>query len=462
MIKKILFVFLCLGLIQSCRSEKKSLKGVFFGGQIINPSSKKVTLYQGNKSLDVFELDENLRFKKSYDSLNSGIFKLEHLPEFQSLLLEEGDSIWVRINAPTFDESIVYSGSGASKNNFLMELLLKQEKENDYLSSKYSSSRKIFSQLLDSMLLEKKNLWIKMDSLNDLSPIAQKVTQAAYIYPYATIRERYALLRGSQWTTEEDSLYFSFQKYLNYGDNDLAFFNPYVNYVLNFINKKALKPGASYFQIKQTTDFNIKRLEALDKNIKGTLLRNNLARAIAFEEILTFENHGQHERFLQFYATINTSPVYLAEVLNLHNDISSLEPSNLLPKILLQNSERDTINSNFLIKDKTTVIYFWSQTQMNHYRNSIERVNRFQKKYPNIRFVGICIQPFNTMVDEIQKIMEVDKKNQFALIDFETASKAWVLTLLNKAMIINPQGRVIEGFGNFSDTNFEILLKKID
>ena len=462
MIKRILFIFLCVGLIQSCRTEKKSFKGVFFGGQIINPSSRKVTLYQGNKSLDIFELDENLRFKKSYDSLNSGIFKLEHLPEFQSLLLEEGDSIWVRINAPTFDESIVYSGSGASKNNFLMELLLKQEKENEYLSSKYSSSRKVFSQLIDSMLLEKKNLWIKMDSLNDLSPIAQKVTQAAYIYPYATIRERYALLRGSQWNTKEDSLYFSFQKYLNYGDNDLAFFNPYVNYVLNFINKKALKSGASYFQIKQTTDFNISRLEALDKNIKGSLLRNNLARAIAFEEILTFENHRQHKRFLQFYATINTSPVYMAEVLNLHNDISSLEPNNLLPKILLQNSKRDTINSNFLNKDKTTVIYFWSQTQMNQYRNSIERVNRFKKKYPKIRFVGICIQPFNTMVDEIQKIMEVDKKNQFALIDFETASKAWVLTLLNKAMIIDPQGRVIEGFGNFSDTNFEILLKKID
>ena len=462
MIKRILLIFLCVGLILSCQTEKKSLRGVFIGGQIINPSSRKVTLYQGNKPLEVFELDENLRFKKKYDSLNSGIFKLEQLPEYQSLLLEEGDSIWVRINAATFNESIVYSGSGASKNNFLMELFLRQEKENDYLSSKYSSSRKIFSQLLDSMLLEKKKLWIRMDSLNTLSPIAQKVTQAAYIYPYATIRERYALLRGSKWTAQEDSLYYGFQKYLNYGDNDLAFFNPYVNYVLNFINKKALKPGASYFKIKQTTDFNIKRLEALDKNIKGSLLRNNLARAIAFEEILNFENHGQQERFLQFYATINTSPVYLAEVLNLHNDISSLEPKNLLPNILLQNSKRDTINSNILLKDKTTVIYFWSQTQMNHYRNSTERVNRFQKKYPRIRFVGICIQPFNAMVDEIQKIMEVDKKNQFALINFESASKAWVLTLLNKAMIIDSKGGVIEGFGNFLDTNFESLLEKIN
>ena len=33
---------------------------------------------------------------------------------------------------------------------------------------------------------------------------------------------------------------------------------------------------------------------------------------------------------------------------------------------------------------------------------------------------------------------------------------------MNKAIIIDPLGRVIEGFGNFSDTNFEILLKKSD
>lgn len=462
MIKRVLLVLIGMGLFFSCSAEKQASNRIFLGGQIINPSSRTVTLYQGNKAVEMFQLDEEFRFQKSYDSLRSGIFKLEHLPEYQTLVLEEGDSLWVRINAATFDESIVYSGLGASKNNFLMELFLEQEKENEYLSSKYSSSRNIFSQLLDSMLMEKKNLWIEMDSLNTLSPIAQKLTQSAYIYPYATIRERYALLRGAQWTAEEDSLYFGFRKYLNYGDNDLAFFDPYVNYVLNYINKNALDSGASYFQVKQTTDFNIKRLEVLDESISGSLLRNNLARAIAFEEILTFENHKQHERFLQFYATVNTSPIYLAEVLDLHRDISSMEPKKRLPKILLQNASRDTIYSSSITNDKTTVIYFWSQTQMNLYRDTLERVSGFQALYPEIQFVGICIQPFNTMVDEVQKIMEVDTANQFALVDFENASKAWVLTLLNKAIIIDSKGRLIEGFGNFSDANFESLLKDLN
>lgn len=457
--KKELTYFLFYLLLLGCQPREKQRSGIFLGGQIVNPSSRDVTLYQSSQEIDMLSLDENLRFERKYDSLPNGIYKLEHLPEYQTLLLEEKDSLWVRINAADFDESIVFSGIGASKNNFLIELFLKQENENAYLSSKYSSDKEIFKHIIDSLLLQKKELWIQMDSLNSLSPIAQKVTQAAYIYPYANIRERYALLRGSQWNQKQDSLYFGYRKFLNYGDNDLAFFDPYVNYIINFISQEALSPNEAYFKVKQTTKFNIRRLEVLDKEISGKLLRNNLARAIAFEEILTFENHREHELFLQYYATINTSPSYLAEVLALHNDINRMEPNRPLPKIQLQNAERKTVGSEVLSDGSPKVLYFWSQTQMNHYRNTLDRVERLQEKYPNIRFVGICIQPFNTLVDQIQKMMEINPEDQFALIDFEKASKAWVLTLLNKSIILNSRGLIVEGFGNFYDMEFEKVLE---
>jgi hypothetical protein len=298
-----------------------------------------------------------------------------------------------------------------------------------------------------------------MDSINNLSPIAQKVTQAAYIYPYANIKERYALLRGSQWSIKEDSLFFTYRQFLNFGDNDLAFFDPYINFIINYINQKTLKPDELYFKAKQTNKFNIRRLEVLDQKITGKLLRNNIARAIAFEEILNFGNHEEHELFLQYYATINTSPSYLAEVIALHKDISKMDSGKSLPKIQLQNSSRVTINSASIPDGRPSVIYFWSQTQMNHYRNTLERVEFFQKQYSDIRFIGICIQPFNALVDQIQKMMEIDIEDQFALINFEDSSKAWVLTLLNKSIIINGKGIIIEGFGNFSDTDFENILK---
>ena len=62
------------------------------------------------------------------------------------------------------------------------------------------------------------------------------------------------------------------------------------------------------------------------------------------------------------------------------------------------------------------------------------------------------------MVDQVQKMMEINPKDQFSIIDFEKASEAWVLTLLNKAIILNSKGRIIEGFGNFSDIEFQELL----
>jgi len=77
-----LFVF-------SCTGKEDENKRVFIAGQIINPSSRTVTFYEGNKIVDMFELDEQFRFQKYYDSLSNGIFKLEHLPEYQSLLLEQ-------------------------------------------------------------------------------------------------------------------------------------------------------------------------------------------------------------------------------------------------------------------------------------------------------------------------------------------------------------------------------------
>ena len=91
----------------------------------------------------------------------SGIYKLEHLPEYQTLLLEEKDSLWVRINATTFDESIVFSGRGAMKNNFLINLYLQQENENNFLATKYSSNKTEFKEIIDSLVIEKNNCGFK-------------------------------------------------------------------------------------------------------------------------------------------------------------------------------------------------------------------------------------------------------------------------------------------------------------
>ena len=142
----------CAVLLSSC-NEEEDRNRIFFGGQIVNPSSNYVTLYKDNRTIDSLPLNLNYRFFKYYDSLETGIYKIEHIPEYKSVFLEKKDSIWVRINASSFDESIVYSGRGAAKNNFMMDLLLRFEKENSFLSTKYSSGSEVFTRIIDSLLL---------------------------------------------------------------------------------------------------------------------------------------------------------------------------------------------------------------------------------------------------------------------------------------------------------------------
>ena len=452
-ILKLLFI----GIFTSCNNQIDSDR-IFFGGQIVNPSSTYVTLYKDNKTIDSLALNLNYRFFKYYDSLESGVYKIEHIPEYKSVFLEKGDSIWARINASSFDESIVFSGHGAAKNNFMMDLLLSFDKENSFLSSKYSSDSQTFTKLIDSLLVEKKNKWIFMDSINQLSPIAQKITQAAYIYPYATRKERYALLRGTFWDKKQDSIYFDFRKYLSFSETDLAFFDPYINYLLNYLSKKALDSTENYFKNRQKTNFNIKRLQLINSHIKGNVLKNNLARAVAFEELMNLENHKNHEKFLKQFLLVNTSQSYLNEVLDLHNDIENMSAGKKLPQLKLQNHLLKTLSTNELI-EKPTVFYFWSQTQMSHYRNTIVKVKALEKQFPDYDFKGVCIQPFNEIVFEVHRMMNIDPKTQFAFTNFDNDSKKWVLSLLNRAIVVNANGIIKEGFANFSAPDFVNLLQ---
>ena len=435
--------------------DKKTNNSIFIGGQVVKPSSTFVSLYYGNRILDTFLLQNNTRFYRKYDSLPPGIYKMEHIPEYTSLLLEPGDSIWTRINASDFHESLVFSGRGASKNNFLSDVRLQLDIENDFLASQYATDPNIFKQTVDSLLVEKKLSWIKMDSLNKLSPFAQKITQAAYVYSYASIRERYALLRGSQWDSIQKKNFSSYRRFLNYGENDLAFFDPYITYLMNYLTSEALRNNETLVSARENTDFNFRRLQVINDKIEGTLVRNNLARAVAYEELLTFENHQYHDKFLEYYFDVNTSPSYLKEIVDLHADIKMMDKGKKLPEMVLQDAALKLVSSTSLKNKKPTVLYFWSQTQMNHFKETIEKVQLLQQKHPNYQFVGISIQPLNPIALEVYKMMELQMENQYGLVDFGTASKKWVITLLNKTIVLDRNGDIKNGFANLMAPDFE-------
>ena len=199
-------------------------------------------------------------------------------------------------------------------------------------------------------------------------------------------------------------------------------------------------------------------MQLIQSHIKGNVLRNNLSRAVAFEELMKIENKDQHEKFLQHFLLVNTSKSYLKEVLDLHNDIENMSTGKMLPEIKLQDHLLNTVSTTKLI-NQPTVFYFWSQTQMSHYRNTVIKARALEKLFPKYQFKGVCIQPFNEIVFEVHRMMNIDPKTQLAFTNFDKDSKKWVLSLLNRAIVVEANGEIKEGFGNFSTPDFVNLLK---
>ena len=456
---KLIIVVIILFFSSSCNQDNQN-SSFFLGGEIINPSSGYVNFYYNNIKIDSIELDSNNKFFKKIEDINPGIYRIEHVPENQNIIVENGDSLWIRVNVEDFKESLTFTGKGSSKNNFLVDMSILDESEIGYISEIYSQESDVFKNAIDSLMNEKENIWEIFNSSGKPKSLSRNITKASIKYNYFNKLERYALLRGKDWSDTKREEFFSYRDKMDLNDSDLSLFEPYITYLMNYFNEKTLGSGKAYFNEKNNTDFNIKKLLIIDSQITDQSLKNNLARATAIEEILNFKNNDYHEEFINYYTYVNSSEQYLNEITKLYNDIEKMKKGNFLPNIEIIDYNGEIKSSSNELRGSKSLIYFWSQTQMNHYRRTIRRIDELKENYPDYRFIGICIQPYTDMVSQAQNILNLDLSNQFSFKDFERSSKKWVLTYLNKTIIIDQKVNIIDGFSNLFTNEIENILKE--
>jgi hypothetical protein len=456
---KLIIAVIILSFSISCNQVNPNTS-FFLGGEIINPSSGYINFYYNNIKIDSIELDSNNKFFKKIENIKPGIYRIEHVPENQNIIVEEGDSLWIRVNVEDFKESLTFSGRGSSKNNFLVDMSILDESEIEYISNIYSQGSDVFRSAIDSLIKEKEDIWKLFNNSGKQKSLSRNITKSSIKYNYFNKLERYALLRGKDWTDDKREKFFSYRDNIDLNDSDLSLFEPYITYLMNYFNEKTLGSGKVYFYEKNNTDFNIKKLLIIDSQITDKSLKNNLARATAIEEILNFKNNDYHEEFIDYYTYVNSSEQYLNEIIKLYEDIKKMRIGSPLPNIEIIDYSGEIKSSSAEFRGSKSLIYFWSQTQMNHYRRTIRRVEELKENYPDYRFVGICIQPYTDMVSQAQNILNLDLTNQFSFKDFERSSKDWVLTYLNKTIIIDQKVKIIDGFSNLFTNEVDNILRE--
>ena len=86
------------------QTSPKGSEVVFVGGDIINPSNNYVVLYDTQNNIDTLYLNDDNRFHHHFSNFKPGIHSFVHGGKYQSILLEENDSIMMHINTLDFDE----------------------------------------------------------------------------------------------------------------------------------------------------------------------------------------------------------------------------------------------------------------------------------------------------------------------------------------------------------------------
>ena len=94
---KLIIVVIILFFSSSCNQENQNTS-FFLGWEIINPSSGYVNFYYNNIKIDSIELDSDNKFFKKIEDIKPGIYRIEHVPENQNIIVENGDSLWIRVN----------------------------------------------------------------------------------------------------------------------------------------------------------------------------------------------------------------------------------------------------------------------------------------------------------------------------------------------------------------------------
>jgi hypothetical protein len=210
-----------------CAKKNENSK-TFFGGKIINPKTKFVVLYSNDKIIDTLLLNNRNKFLATYDNLEEGLYYFEHGNENQYVYLEPKDSLMLRLNTWDFDESLVFAGKGAERNNILIDIFLEGEHERKLFYQLNNLEPIAYKTKIDSIIkfkLETYNEYIATHPNETESYL--KILKIALTYPIYSKVERYPInhiytSRKKEFPKTAASFY-SYRTDLEYNNNALMY-----------------------------------------------------------------------------------------------------------------------------------------------------------------------------------------------------------------------------------------------
>lgn len=454
---KILPIALVLSLI-SCNTPIDKNDGVFFAGEIVNPTNEYVVLFKGSTALDSAKLDDNNRFAFQLNSVEDGLYHFNHSPEQQYVYLERGDSVWIRLNTLYFDESLSFSGTNEDLNNFLLEVFLANEDVEQLMYSEYYElEADEFSEKIDALRKDKLQTLEELGKEKELTEMAHSIAEASINYTFYRYKEVYPFKHKGKLKEKElhdlPSNFYDYRKNVDYGDSNLTYLRPYYEFMKTHMGNLSYMTCSESCDkingaIKNHLHFNQHKLGMIDSLIGEKELKDNLFRNVAFNYLLREHNAPDSNKvFIDEFQKISGNNMHIKEIENLYQGIRNIQPNSPVPSIDVISIEDETVSLPTLTEDKNVVFYFWSGADKNHYQNIFSRVKELQKQKPGYEFIGINIKTDDTNWKAIVKKFDFDTNSQYKANDFEQITEKLILVPMNKCVIAKDE-LIVDAFSN--------------
>ncbi|MEM7380519.1 MAG: transaldolase [Bacteroidota bacterium] len=451
-----IIVCIALFLLAACGEKEKMSPTVFFAGEIINPTNDYVVLYKGDKVIDSARLDANNRFSFSLDSISEGLHHFYHHPELQYIYFESGDSLQARLNTTEFDESLVFSGKGEEVNNFLLEMFLINESEEELVYSLYKLEPEDFTKKIDSLKDAKLQLLHELIEESELSEGAYEIARSGITYTNFISREAYPFYHKKKSGDKDfhalPAGFYDYRKHIDFENENLTYLRPYYNFmkyhVGNLSYMACLKDCGEHISVAHNQlHFNRHKLQCIDTLIKQKELRDNLFRNVAVDYLLKPDCEDNIKAFIEEFHQLSGNNKHIEEINNLYEGIKKIQPNKEIPDVLVTDSEDNQVSLKEIADGRQVVFYFWSGVELGHFKNIKKRVAKLKKKHPEYAFVGISLRTDKARWKTLVEANNLDKTEQFWAGNFEDVAHTLIVYDPFKSVIAK-DGLIVDAFAN--------------
>jgi len=451
---------LILCLMTSCKKDFSGDNYVaYFGGEVANPTCSYVLFCKDNKVIDTIPLKKDNTFFKKFDSLTPGLYTFKHNPEFQYIYFDKNDSIKVHIDSKDFDESVIFCGRGDQKNNYLMDMYLRNENDRNNMFESFDYDLKKYNAFIDKTNKDNVKFYNSKKEEIKWNDEFDVYAKAIVEFPYYTKKEVYPFIHkmrtGEDVSDKLPKDYYTYRNKIDYSNESLTEFSPFVMYLDHMLNNVgAIKYHNHFSDVDLALKTNINKLNIADSLITNQKVKNIVLNNIALKYLLQDQNMVNNQEFLKTYYKYSTDKSKKNEILKIGNAIQLLTVGRKLPEVQLIDADGKIVSSNNIITKKT-VFFFWSEKLNSHLIATHKKVLEFKAKHPDYNFVAINL-------DENQEQWKLDlKKYNFGTItelrcaNFEDIKAKWAITKVHRTLIINADKTIKNGFTNMFDVNFE-------